>query len=225
MDRDWASHPAGNAWFSVVDSGTGMDAATQERIFEPFFTTKGVGEGTGLGLATVLGIVEQSGGSIEVSSVQGEGSRFAIYLPELSGETHEGETAAATPGARGTETILLVEDQTDVRNFTAVALRGFGYQVLTAADAAEAMRISAGEVGEIDLLLTDVIMPQVNGKQLVGRLSRLRPKLKALYMSGYPNDTIVQRGVLEPGAAFIQKPFGPNDLAAKVRAVLDEGAC
>ncbi len=206
----------------VSDSGTGMTAEVQSHIFEPFFTTKPVGGGTGLGLATVYGIVKQSGGHIEVLSEPGRGSTFQIYLP-LAEET-ESAGLAETPAARhagGSETILLVEDEEEVRELAREILTLMGYTVLAASEPAEALRISPEHSGIIDLLVTDVVMPGMSGRQLADRLTAERPGLKVMFMSGYTDNAIVHHGVLEPGTAFVQKPFTPDSLTRKVRETLD----
>jgi len=205
---------------AVMDTGAGMDAATQARIFEPFFTTKEPGKGTGLGLATVYGIVIQSHGSIWVDSEPGRGTAFRVYLPRVDAEPVE--APAATGGApEGSETVLIAEDEAAVRELVRDILRSFGYTVLVATDPADAMLIAERHTGPIHLLLTDVIMPGGTGRDLAERLGPLRPRMRILYMSGYPGDAIVQRGGLEPGTEYLQKPFAPDDLGAKVRAVLD----
>ncbi len=206
----------------VSDTGTGMTAEVQSHIFEPFFTTKPVGRGTGLGLATVYGIVKQSGGHIDVSSEPGRGSTFQIYLPLA--EEAESEALAETPASRhagGSETVLLVEDEEDVRELAREILTLMGYTVLTASEPAEALRISLEHTGVIDLLVTDVVMPGMSGRQLADRLTAERPGLKVMFMSGYTDNAIVHHGVLEPGTAFVQKPFTPESLTRKVRDVLD----
>lgn len=207
---------------SVTDSGTGMDAATQARIFEPFFTTKAAGQGTGLGLATAYGIVQQSGGHILVSSEPGRGATFEIFL--RSAPPRQTESRAPRPPAEtapGRETVLLVEDEEGVRNVTRRMLERGGYGVLTAGSGAEALGIAEEHGRGIHLLLTDVVMPGSNGRDVAERLTRLCPGLRVLYMSGYTDDVIAHRGVLEPGVHFIPKPFRPGALLAKVREVLD----
>jgi CheY-like chemotaxis protein len=206
---------------AVSDTGCGMDKETQAKIFEPFFTTKGVGKGTGLGLSTVYGIVKQSGGFIQVYSEPGQGSCFKIYLPRLKepAPADRGRSAPfIIPG--GTETILLVEDDERVRQLARMALEGVGYTLLEASNGAEALRLSAAHPGPIHLLVTDVVMPQMSGRQLAAQLSSARPALKVLYVSGYTDDAIVRHGVLEKGLVFLQKPFTPAVLARKVREVL-----
>ena len=209
---------------TVSDTGSGMDAEVRGKIFEPFFTTKQRGKGTGLGLATVYGIVKQSGGHIAVASEPEKGSTFQVYLPQAAGEISAAarEKPAPAPSAQGSETILLVEDEEAVRDLLREVLQGKGYRVLEARDGFEALRLSTGHSGSIDLLLTDVIMPKMNGRELAERLKPERPKTKVLYMSGYTDNAIVHRGVLEDGTAFLQKPFTPETLAQKVREILDK---
>jgi signal transduction histidine kinase len=209
------------ARLTVSDTGHGMDAATRARIFEPFFTTKASGQGSGLGLATVYGIVKQSGGYIWVYSEVGHGTAFKIYLPEFTGSLAELPPAEVLLSPRGAETILIVEDETAVRRMAARALAAQGYAILEAENGAEALEVLARGDGPIDLVLTDVVMPLVNGRELGERLSAERPGLRVLFMSGYTDDDIVRRGLLRPGSPFLQKPFMPGDLSRKVREVLD----
>jgi two-component system, cell cycle sensor histidine kinase and response regulator CckA len=205
---------------AVVDTGCGMDPATRERIFEPFFTTKARGKGTGLGLSTVYGIVTQSGGSIEVDSEPGKGTTFTIYLPVTTEEVMP--PALSLPPARGRkETILVVEDEEAVRKVAARILRNEGYRVLCASHGQEALATCEQHTGEIHLLLTDVVMPEMNGRQLAEHLQRTRAGMRVLYMSGYPDDAIAHHGVLEAGTKFIGKPFHSRDLLRKVREALD----
>ena len=208
---------------AVSDTGVGMDRATQLHIFEPFFTTKGTGKGTGLGLSTVFGIVRQSGGSVWVYSEVGRGSTFKVYLPRVEAELDVPTIPVAPATLRGSETILIVEDEEQVRTLVLSVLRRQGYRVLPAAHPGEALLLGEQHPGAIDLLLTDVVMPQMNGPELAKRLRAMRPELKVLCMSGYTDEAIVRHGVLESGAAFIQKPLTPVSLTRKVREVLDAG--
>jgi len=224
VDDEYASHhlgmtPGAYVTISVIDTGVGMDEATQRRIFEPFFTTKAAGKGTGLGLATVYGIVKQSGGHIWVSSEVGHGTKFEIFLPlESAAFGVEKRTVSLKP-ARGTETVLLVEDEEAVRRLTQRILVAAGYKVLPAANGAEALQACASEA-RIDLLVTDVVMPGMNGRDLWARLKNLRPALKVLYMSGYTDEVIADRGALEPGAPLVGKPFSSDVLLRHVRLAL-----
>jgi two-component system, cell cycle sensor histidine kinase and response regulator CckA len=208
---------------SVIDNGIGMDAETQAKIFEPFFTTKEVGKGTGLGLAMVYGFVKQSGGYIDVSSEVGVGTTFHIYLP-LSDEKAVVEAKPQVAPAKsfaGTETILLVEDETSLRELARHSLQSLGYKVLAAGNAAAAMGISDAYNQPIDLLLTDVVMPGLNGRLLADRLRERRPNMGVLFMSGYTGQTIGAHGVLAEGSFFVAKPFMKDALARKVREVID----
>jgi CheY-like chemotaxis protein len=194
-----------------------------EKIFEPFFTTKELGKGTGLGLSTVYGIVKQNDGFIYVASELGKGTTFKIYLPRFKPETApppSGEVAGKR--STGMETILLVEDDEAILNLGKVILEELGYTVLAAPTPGRAIRLGEDHPGDIHLLITDVVMPEMNGRELAEQLSAIRPNLKCLYMSGYTADLITHRGILDVGVNFIQKPFGRNELAARVRQVLDE---
>jgi PAS domain S-box-containing protein len=206
---------------SVTDSGAGMTPDVQARIFEPFFTTKERGKGTGLGLSTVLGIVEQSGGSISVWSEPGRGSTFRIYLPCTYEDPDSMQLAASPRTLHGVETILLVEDEEQIRALGRQILQTSGYKVLVAESPADALAICQNYEGQIHLLLTDVVMPLMNGRDLAERATRLRPAMKVLYVSGYTDNTIVHHGVLEEGVAFLQKPITPDILRRKLRDVLD----
>jgi PAS domain S-box-containing protein len=206
----------------VSDTGHGMDAATLGHIFEPFFTTKKMGKGTGLGLATVYGIVKQSGGSIQVESEAGKGSKFRIYLPAADGGTRKRhEPVAEQLVVGGRETILVVEDEADLRELTRIFLEGYGYKVLQASSAEQAIEAAERFNDRIDLLLTDVIMPGMSGRRLAEEVLSRRPQTKIVYMTGYTDDMVVQHRVLEPGVQLLQKPFSKVDLAIKVRATLD----
>ena len=208
----------------VTDTGLGMSPEVRARVFEPFFTTKEVGRGTWLGLATVYGIVKQSSGYISVYSEPGRGTTFKIYLPRAQ----DGAPAAPVSESRahegGTETILLVEDETDVRALAREFLGSRGYRVLEAQDGREALRISSSHAGEIDLLVTDVVMPGMSGRELAEQLAELRPQMKVLYVSGYTAEAIGHHGILDPGTEFLQKPFSREALARKLREVLDKPA-
>jgi two-component system cell cycle sensor histidine kinase/response regulator CckA len=200
-----------------------MDAATRQHVFEPFFTTKEPGEGTGLGLATVYGIVKQSGGHIAVQSARGHGSTFRIWLPEVE-EAAEAAPVSAPTGAaapEGSETILLVEDEDAVRGLLREVLEGAGYTVLQAASGAEALRVSRAHAGTVDLLLTDVVMPGMGGREMATLLAAQRPGLRVLFASGYTAEAIARHGVLEPGTDLIHKPFTPDALLRRVRERLD----
>lgn len=226
MDGTYAcSHfpvePGSYVMLSVSDTGCGMDADTQARIFEPFFTTKEPGKGTGLGLATVYGIVKQSGGSIWVSSEPGKGTTFKIYFPRVEGATERSEPPSAPDAAcSGSETILLVEDEEMVRALAQAILERNGYTVLAARNVNDAVRFAQDRPDEIHLLLTDTIMPGMNGPELAERILSIRPDIKVLYMSGYSFKAFPSAAAWEPGPAFLQKPFTPQTLAHKVRELL-----
>ncbi len=216
--------PVGDyAVIRVTDSGVGMDESTRRRLFEPFFTTKEMGKGTGLGLATVYGIVKQSDGHITVDSKPGVGSIFTIYLPRSrEAAAHEKSKAAVAPMVTGAETILLVEDEEQVRRLTRTLLERHGYHILEARQGAEAIDIAESFDGKIHLMLTDVIMPGLSGDLLARRIANIRPATRILFMSGHPDSTVTFQGVLADARRFIKKPFSSTDLARKVREVLDE---
>ncbi len=211
---------------TVSDSGSGMDKETQAHIFEPFYTTKELGKGTGLGLATVYGAVKQNNGFISIYSETGQGTTFSIYLPRETnvGTVRSAPTDAETAAPRGKETILLVEDEPAILNITRMLLQNQGYTVLAASSPDEAIRLASEQADEIQLLMTDVVMPEMNGRDLAQKLQSLYPQLKCLYMSGYTADVIAPHGVLGPGVYFIQKPYSMNTLAIKLREVLDGGS-
>jgi CheY-like chemotaxis protein len=216
--------PGEYVMLAVSDTGTGMSSDVQARIFEPFFTTKEAGKGTGLGLSTVYGIVKQSGGHIWVYSEPGHGTVFKLYFPRIS-------NAVATPlsqgvvraSAGGSETILLVEDEDALRRLARRILDRQGYTVLESRNGREALERATQHDGPIDLVLTDVIMPEMSGRGLVERLRAVRPRAAILYMSGYTDDDVLRRGLFEPGARFVQKPFVPDELLRVVRSALDAG--
>lgn len=216
------SSPGRYVRLSITDSGCGMDAGTMEHIFEPFFTTKKMGEGTGLGLSTVYGVVKQNGGFISVESEVGKGTTFHVYFPRCeSALTTTAEIDSLPEPTRGSETLLLVEDEEAVLSLVQERLREGGYTVIAASDPADALRRAAEHKGKIDLLLTDLIMPSMNGRELARRLGEQRPGLKCLYMSGYPADVAAHQGIVEPGVHLVQKPFNLRLLAKSIRDVLD----
>jgi two-component system, cell cycle sensor histidine kinase and response regulator CckA len=220
--RHTGATPGPHVMLAVSDTGTGMDAETLTHIFEPFFTTKEKGKGTGLGLATVYGIVKQSAGSIWAYSEPGRGSTFKVYLPRVEKPAREAEPATARSElAKGSETVLVVEDEEGVRSLVCETLASHGYKVLEAGGADHALTICEQHAEPIHLLLTDVVMPHMGGKELAKHLSSVHPEAKVLYMSGYTDNAIVRHSVLEGGTPFLQKPFGPKTLAQKVREVLN----
>jgi PAS domain S-box-containing protein len=221
--RDHQLVPGEYLVVAVSDTGVGIDPTVMPRIFEPFFTTKGPGQGTGLGLSTVYGIAKQSGGAVNVRSQMGRGTTFDIFFPAAP----ESRASVSTPSAgvnalAGSETILLVEDSEPVRAITERVLRSQGYRVLTASTGPEALQVSRAHDGRIDLLLTDVVMPRMSGRELSETLLRDRPSIRTLYMSGYTDDVIIRKGLSVPGAAFLEKPFTSAALAQRVRHLLDE---
>ncbi|MBI3098885.1 MAG: response regulator [Planctomycetes bacterium] len=222
--REGPARPGPYVMLSVSDTGCGMDATTQSRLFEPFFTTKPAGKGTGLGLSTVYGIVKQHEGHLWVYSEPGVGTTIRVYLPRVSLGADEpakpAETAAGAPRRRGTETILLVEDEAAVRALAKEVLEMEGYRVIEAPDGPQAVEAIERRQGPIHLMVTDTIMPHFGGRELAGRAKELLPDLRVLFMSGYTDEAVTRHGVLDPGTAFLQKPFSPDALARKVREAL-----
>jgi len=220
--QDVTIHPGSYVLLAVSDNGIGMNEATKQRLFEPFFTTKEHGKGTGLGLATVYGIVKQTGGYIWVYSEPGKGATFKIYLPRVSGDGKVPDSVVVEEEMpAGTETVLLVEDEEAVRLLTRRILERAGYRVFDAANAEQAEALFERHGSVFNLLVTDVIMPGASGPRLFERLARQRPDLKVLYVSGYTGDTIVHQGELAPGVEFLRKPFTADALNRRVREVLD----
>ena len=217
------SVPGEYVLLSISDNGCGMDKGTLSHLFEPFFTTKETGKGTGLGLATVFGIVKQNDGFISVYSEPGQGTTFSIYLPRYTGEAESMRKETAVPPVPpGRETILLVEDEPATLRMTARMLRRQGYTVLEASSPGEATGLAEEHAGNIQLLVTDVVMPEMNGRDLADHLLSLYPTVKCLFMSGYTANVIAHHGVLDTSVHFIQKPFSMQGLAASVRVALDE---
>jgi two-component system, cell cycle sensor histidine kinase and response regulator CckA len=226
FDSEYASGQHGVApgpyiLMAVTDNGMGMDAATTARIFEPFFSTKAAGQGTGLGLATVFGIVKQNGGNIWVYSELGQGTTFKLYFPRSDdGPTASLPAPSAPAPISRSATILVVEDEPQLRSMVSTVLRGEGYLVIDAEDPLRAIELSGSHGGPIDILLTDVVMPHLNGRKLAERLASSRPEMRVVYMSGYTEDTIVHQGVLEQNIHFLPKPIVPSALRNIVRQVL-----
>jgi two-component system, cell cycle sensor histidine kinase and response regulator CckA len=222
VQRGNGVRPGAYVTLSVSDTGMGMDVPTQARIFDPFFTTKEAGKGTGLGLSTVYGIVEQSGGHIAVESAPGQGSTFTIFLPRHAGP------ALAAPGQpdrrglpHGTETLLLVEDEAAVRSSARRLLERHGYTVIEARHGADALRIMEDGTRQVDLVLTDLVMPEMGGRELVERLRARHPGMKVLFMSGYSERAVTQDGAMPPGTGFVEKPFTVEQLTRRTREILD----
>jgi CheY-like chemotaxis protein len=205
---------------AVSDTGDGMDAEVLRRVFEPFFTTKELGKGVGLGLAMVYGLVKQTGGDIWVYSEPGKGTTFKLYFPIVDDPVAVPPTVLVQPVERGNETILVVEDEPSVRGVTVKMLRQLGYVMLAAASGAEALELSGAHRGAIALLLTDVVMPQMNGRQLALELGGRRPEMKVLYLSGYTENVAIQHGIVDANVAFLPKPFSRDALAKAIREVL-----
>jgi len=214
------SQPGPHVLLSFQDSGSGMGEETLNHLFEPFFTTKGIGKGTGLGLATVYGVIQQNRGTISVQSAPNAGTTFRIYLPRAEGV--DGSRKADPPKPpTGTETILMVEDEVTILNLGSSILRRLGYRVLEAQSPGDALKLDEQHAETVHLLITDVVMPGMNGKELADRLRASHPGLRTLFMSGYTADIIAHHGVLDEGVQFLQKPFSMNSLAQKVRDILD----
>jgi CheY-like chemotaxis protein len=220
--RQGGPAPGPYVTFAITDTGIGMDAETAGRIFEPFFTTKEPGRGTGLGLSTVYGIVQQSGGIVTVQSEPGRGTTFCVYLPRTEGSVDSALGMQAEPTSlHGTETVLLVEDEDPVRATMRAVLTRFGYNVLEAENGGEALLICEKQPAPIHLLIADVVMPRMSGRELAERLAPMRPEMKVLFVSGYGEHAAVARGALAPDAPLFRKPITPDALARKVREVLD----
>ncbi len=215
------AQPGEYVQLAFSDTGVGMDAELISHIFEPFFTTKGEGKGTGLGLSTVFGIVRQYAGYIHTYSEPGMGTTFKIYLPRFQGQVQEDRPQAAETPVRGSETVLIVEDERQLLSLCQAVLEGYGHKVLTAGTPGEALRMAREHPGEIHLLLSDMVMPEMNGRELQAKIREFKPDIKTLFMSGYTADAAVHRGVMEKGAAFISKPFTTAALAQKVREALE----
>jgi CheY-like chemotaxis protein len=221
VQRHFNVPPGDYVLLAVTDSGIGMDSETQDRIFEPFFTTKPEGEGTGLGLSTVYGIVERSGGTIVVYSEVGRGSAFKVYLPRIEEAPARAKPMAAVTLPRGSETVLVAEDEDALRALVCAILREHGYKVLEARNGGEGLLLCEQYPGAIDLMVSDVVMPSMSGNELASRLSALRPAMRVLFMSGYTDASMVHHGMLVSGTAFLPKPFGPDALVLRVREALD----
>jgi CheY-like chemotaxis protein len=227
VDETYCKHhadckPGEYVLLAVSDNGNGMSPETMDKIFEPFFTTKQLGKGTGLGLATVHGIVMQNNGFISVNSEPGKGTSFKIYLPRYAG--HAREVSPPDPvkaTARGHETILVVEDEPAILNMVTEMLQGIGYTIIPAETPSQAIPLAKSHQGTIDLLLTDVVMPAMNGHDLSMHIKTLHPQVKCLFMSGYTANIIAKQGVLDKGVNFIHKPFSFQNLASKLRELLD----
>jgi CheY-like chemotaxis protein len=214
--------PGSYAIISIEDTGYGIDEDTEKRIFEPFFTTKEVGKGTGLGLSMVYGIINQHGGYINLYSKPGVGTIFKMYLPLIQSQVEEEEPAVFRVLKGGNETVLIAEDDVQVRELTKEVLKGFGYKVIEATDGADAVRVFNDNKDAVQLLILDVIMPKKNGKEVYDEIKEINPGVKAIFMSGYTADMIHKRGILEEGLNFISKPILPDELLRRIREVLDQ---
>jgi len=226
LDTDFVdAHPGSSlgphAMFRVRDTGIGMSPEVQAHVFEPFFTTKGVGKGTGLGLATVYGIVKQHDGYVRLESALGAGTAVSIYLSRVSAPVHRSATVETVPPVRASGTVLVVEDEGELRSLATEVLGIAGYSVLSAGGPNEALEVARGHTGPIHLLLTDVVMPEMSGRDLADRLAPARPEMKVLYMSGYTDDAIVHHGVLDPRTVLLTKPFTPDALTRMVAEVMN----
>jgi two-component system cell cycle sensor histidine kinase/response regulator CckA len=227
LDEDYIrghgdGQPGPHVMLSITDNGSGIDPATQPKIFDPFFTTKGAGMGTGLGLSMVQGIVKQSGGNIWVYSELGMGTTFKIYFPRAKDFKLPAAGAAAAVALRGSETVLLIDDEKSIRDVLTLMLTNGGYKVLAFSDPAEVLAHCRKKDAKIDLLLTDVVMPSMDGIKLAELVTSIRPGIKVIYMSGYTDDAIARHGMLSPGACFIEKPIGRDELLGKVRFFLGQ---
>jgi CheY-like chemotaxis protein len=219
--RSLALQPGDYVLLTVADTGVGMSREAMDRIFEPFYTTKELGKGTGLGLATVYGIVQQSGGLIYPESELGSGAKFSIYLPAIE-EGANGDASPSPQAQPGSETILLVEDEELVREVVRDSLEEAGYRILEAGNGEEALKVCEKRDVAIDLMITDVVMPKMNGRELAEKAKVLRPEMKILFISGYTEDTILRQGVEVGAAGFIQKPFSTADLTVRIKGILKE---
>jgi signal transduction histidine kinase len=219
--EDGPLDPGNYVLLEVTDTGIGMDAETQARVFDPFFTTKERDKGTGLGLSTVYGIVDQSGGFIQMTSQLARGTTFRVYLPEVNAPEYISASEPRTDSIGGNETVLIVEDSPSLRELFHHSLKASGYKVLEAGTGEEALQVVDTHAGPIHMLVTDVIMPGMGGRELAARFKEKRPESRVLYVSGYPDETIARRGVLESGVTLLLKPFGPVEFIRKVREQLD----
>jgi CheY-like chemotaxis protein len=229
LDKDYTrthdlEKPGRYALIAVTDTGIGIDEKNSQKIFEPFFTTKELGKGTGLGLSIVYGIIKQHNGNITVYSEPGRGTTFRIYLPLITANTEEAERVETVMPKGGTETILVVEDNEEVRTLTKHVLEGFGYKVIEAEDGEDGINRFAAQRDEIQLVIIDVIMPKMSGKDAMDEIKKIQPDMKVLFTSGYTADIINKKGILEEGTNFISKPITPYELLARVRELLDKEA-